>query len=291
MGTHQCRAGPDEVGGLSHSLVLLLSACGAPVRPASGLTAGALSPGRCRCAAADTVRSLLDRVRRVRDAARRPRLRPRMQPGRRLRLRHRLVRRHRRARWATTGATPATTSWPVPSTPSSSPSAAPGAMSWADASSIPTPPPSWTTPPTARRSTSTTSSPSPQPGTSAPPRGVPAERASFANDPDLELIAVSGGANLSKGDSTPASWLPPLQAVPLRLRHRLPGGRARLRPRRHGRRRTGDRARCRSVVLRSHHRNSSETRVGHGRSARAGIGSPDDDVTRGVERITARSQG
>lgn len=37
----------------------------------------------------------------------------------------------------------------------------------------------------------------------------PAERASFANDPDLELIAVSGGANLSKGDSTPASWLPP----------------------------------------------------------------------------------
>lgn len=34
------------------------------------------------------------------------------------------------------------------------------------------------------------------------------ERASFANDPDLELLAVSGSANLSKGDSTPASWLP-----------------------------------------------------------------------------------
>ncbi len=35
------------------------------------------------------------------------------------------------------------------------------------------------------------------------------ERATFANDPDLELLAVSGSANLSKGDSTPASWLPP----------------------------------------------------------------------------------
>ena len=37
------------------------------------------------------------------------------------------------------------------------------------------------------------------------------ERAAFANDPDLELLAVSGSANLSKGDSTPASWLPPHQ--------------------------------------------------------------------------------
>ncbi len=36
-----------------------------------------------------------------------------------------------------------------------------------------------------------------------------AERATFANDPDLELLAVSGSANLSKGDSTPADWLPP----------------------------------------------------------------------------------
>ena len=36
-----------------------------------------------------------------------------------------------------------------------------------------------------------------------------AQRAAFANDPDLELLAVSGSANLSKGDSTPASWLPP----------------------------------------------------------------------------------
>ncbi len=35
------------------------------------------------------------------------------------------------------------------------------------------------------------------------------ERAAFANDPGLELLAVSGSANLSKGDSTPASWLPP----------------------------------------------------------------------------------
>lgn len=34
-------------------------------------------------------------------------------------------------------------------------------------------------------------------------------RASFANDPDLELLAVNGSANMSKGDSTPASWLPP----------------------------------------------------------------------------------
>jgi hypothetical protein len=34
-------------------------------------------------------------------------------------------------------------------------------------------------------------------------------RARFANDPDGELLAVSGSANLAKGDSTPASWLPP----------------------------------------------------------------------------------
>jgi len=36
-----------------------------------------------------------------------------------------------------------------------------------------------------------------------------ARRAAFANDPRLELLAVSGAANLAKGDSTPASWLPP----------------------------------------------------------------------------------
>ncbi|WP_134767461.1 HNH endonuclease family protein [Nocardioides sp. 1609] len=36
-----------------------------------------------------------------------------------------------------------------------------------------------------------------------------AERARFANDTDLELVAVDGTANLQKGDSTPASWLPP----------------------------------------------------------------------------------
>lgn len=40
----------------------------------------------------------------------------------------------------------------------------------------------------------------------------PRERATFANDTDLELLAVSGTANLSKGDSTPASWLPPNRA-------------------------------------------------------------------------------
>lgn len=38
-----------------------------------------------------------------------------------------------------------------------------------------------------------------------------ARRATFANDTAYELIAVSGTANLSKGDSTPASWLPPLK--------------------------------------------------------------------------------
>ncbi len=38
---------------------------------------------------------------------------------------------------------------------------------------------------------------------------TPERRAIFANDTDLELIAVYGGANLSKGDSTPASWIPP----------------------------------------------------------------------------------
>lgn len=37
-------------------------------------------------------------------------------------------------------------------------------------------------------------------------------RTEFANDTTLELIAVQGAANMSKGDSTPASWLPPLKA-------------------------------------------------------------------------------
>lgn len=37
-----------------------------------------------------------------------------------------------------------------------------------------------------------------------------ARRARFANDTALELLAVQGTANLQKGDSTPASWLPPL---------------------------------------------------------------------------------
>lgn len=36
-----------------------------------------------------------------------------------------------------------------------------------------------------------------------------AERERFANDTRHELLAVNGGANESKGDSTPASWLPP----------------------------------------------------------------------------------
>ena len=39
-----------------------------------------------------------------------------------------------------------------------------------------------------------------------------AERDRFANDTGVELVAVYSGANLSKGDSTPASWLPPLKA-------------------------------------------------------------------------------
>lgn len=38
------------------------------------------------------------------------------------------------------------------------------------------------------------------------------ERAAFANDTALELLAVNGGANQQKGDSTPASWLPPHEA-------------------------------------------------------------------------------
>lgn len=38
---------------------------------------------------------------------------------------------------------------------------------------------------------------------------TPERRARFANDTALELLAVNGGANQSKGDSTPASWLPP----------------------------------------------------------------------------------
>lgn len=37
-------------------------------------------------------------------------------------------------------------------------------------------------------------------------------RVEFANDTAVELIAVQGTANLSKGDSTPASWLPPLKS-------------------------------------------------------------------------------
>lgn len=37
-------------------------------------------------------------------------------------------------------------------------------------------------------------------------------RIDFANDTAFELIAVQGTANMSKGDSTPASWLPPLKA-------------------------------------------------------------------------------
>ncbi|MEO9324788.1 HNH endonuclease family protein [Nocardioides sp. C4-1] len=41
---------------------------------------------------------------------------------------------------------------------------------------------------------------------------TPERRERFANDVDLELLAVEGSANLSKGDSTPASWLPPRKA-------------------------------------------------------------------------------
>ncbi|PWN04950.1 deoxyribonuclease [Nocardioides silvaticus] len=39
-----------------------------------------------------------------------------------------------------------------------------------------------------------------------------ARRATFANDIRRELLAVGGPANMSKGDSTPASWLPPNKA-------------------------------------------------------------------------------
>ena len=37
------------------------------------------------------------------------------------------------------------------------------------------------------------------------------QRSRFANDTSVELLAVNGGANQSKGDSTPASWLPPVK--------------------------------------------------------------------------------
>lgn len=40
----------------------------------------------------------------------------------------------------------------------------------------------------------------------------PSKRARFANDTQVELLAVSGQANMAKGDSTPASWLPPNEA-------------------------------------------------------------------------------
>ena len=39
----------------------------------------------------------------------------------------------------------------------------------------------------------------------------PQRRIDFANDIDLELIAVSASANHAKGDSGPGSWLPPNQ--------------------------------------------------------------------------------
>lgn len=41
---------------------------------------------------------------------------------------------------------------------------------------------------------------------------TPQRRARFANDTALELLAVEGAANQRKGDSTPASWLPPRKA-------------------------------------------------------------------------------
>lgn len=40
----------------------------------------------------------------------------------------------------------------------------------------------------------------------------PERRAAFANDVEHELLAVDGPSNLSKVDSTPASWLPPNKA-------------------------------------------------------------------------------
>jgi len=38
---------------------------------------------------------------------------------------------------------------------------------------------------------------------------TPRRRAAFANDVDRNLVAVTGSANTSKSDSTPAGWLPP----------------------------------------------------------------------------------
>jgi Protein of unknown function (DUF1524) len=38
------------------------------------------------------------------------------------------------------------------------------------------------------------------------------QRVAFANDVDLELLAVSGRANQDKEDSTPAEWMPPRRA-------------------------------------------------------------------------------
>jgi hypothetical protein len=43
-------------------------------------------------------------------------------------------------------------------------------------------------------------------------RWSPEKRATFANDTAHELLAVDGPTNMSKGDSTPASWLPPNKA-------------------------------------------------------------------------------
>jgi hypothetical protein len=35
------------------------------------------------------------------------------------------------------------------------------------------------------------------------------QRTAFANDTELELLAVDGRANQAKGDSGPSQWLPP----------------------------------------------------------------------------------
>ena len=40
-------------------------------------------------------------------------------------------------------------------------------------------------------------------------RWDPARRATFANDVDRNLVAVTGSVNTGKSDSTPADWLPP----------------------------------------------------------------------------------
>ena len=146
--------------------------------------------------------------------ARRARLRPWLRARRRLRLRHRSGPTTPTPPVVTTGATPATTSWPPrlsevtfsdrsptcdvvagrlvdPYTDTVLDYASPGLADPGHRPPLP-----------ARRRLG--------------PRGratwTPERRAAFSQQlRSSQLLAVSGSANLSKGDSTPASWLPPHQ--------------------------------------------------------------------------------